>query len=91
MFDFPLSHILKDSINPIANLIVNITGYANSTGFSQSFKPGRYVDPFTVNIAPVIRDIAYIDAYPEIQGTGPEFLLQSDGAGDSVLHRRKLN
>jgi len=44
-----------------------------------------------VNIAPVIRDVADVDAYPEIQGTGPEFILQSDGAGDSILHRRKLD
>ena len=44
MFDFLISHILKDSINPVANLIVNIARYANSAGFSQCFNSGRYVD-----------------------------------------------
>ncbi len=67
MFNFLLSHILKDSINPVANLIVNIAGYANSAGFSQCFKPGRYVDPFAVDIAPIICNASDIDANAEIQ------------------------
>lgn len=70
MSDFLLPHILKGVVDPVQDLIVDITRYTNSTEVGQSFQPGRNIAPFSVNVAAAIGDVTHVNAHAEIQWAG---------------------
>ena len=91
MLDGLLAQILEAGFDAVANGFVDEAGNADSAFVGERFQAGRDIDAFAVDVAPVVDDIAEIDAHAEFQRAVGHFFLHVDGAGDGLLDGGKLD
>jgi hypothetical protein len=66
VLDLLLAHVLERKGELVAHLIAHHAADADPTGFGQGFEPRRDIDPVTIDIAPVLHNVAEIDPHAEL-------------------------
>jgi hypothetical protein len=91
VLDLVFAAILVRCIDPVTYLFVHTAGDADATGIRKRFDAGRDIDAFTVNVVPIINDVAEIHPHAKIERAGCQTLLECDRTFNSVLDRWELD